>query len=308
MSAQTTRTTIKEVGVDYITATSHSNSPASAFCSFGSWLVSKEVSRGSKDNTWRVGGYHGRHAGGCAFGVSQQGSIIRASSFCASENWEQLLNLSDNVTRLDIQVTLHVPSGTTLTLSKHHSELKRAPRYRGKPATWKFWYGPTGAEACTVGRRVSDRFGRVYDKGLESGLPEYEGCLRYELELHRGVALSTARRLDATEHQAPVMAHMVHEFMGNRGLRVGRAWLQPAAGDVCAGSNKEFVIAPSYNRSSPETVRVLRWLRNSVQPAIKRLLDQDLDQEVLRALGLETFPELSPNGPSTTFVDYQKWR
>lgn len=287
MSAQSERTQLHEIGIDYITATNHSTSGSNPFVAFANWMVSEEVSKGCSNRDWRASGYHGRIAGAIAFGVSHQGSIVRASSSAASEHWQQLLNLADNVTRLDVQVTVRPVAGPTATLSRHHKELLRAPRLRGKAATFKAWYGPSGIEAIQVGKRISDRYGRVYDKGLESQLEEYAGCLRYELELHRELALNTAQFLDSQEMDQMAMAHKVLEFMSVRGLRVESAWLKQLATGVNDNElRQECRFARTAGRKVPEVIRSLKWMTNSVRPAVARLIECGYREEMLEALGL----------------------
>lgn len=287
MSAQSERTQLHEIGIDYITATSRSSSGANPFTAFAKWMVSEEVSKGCATRDWRASGYHGRIAGACAYGVSHQGSIVRASSSAACEHWQQLLNLADNVTRLDVQFTVRPVAGPTATLSRHHKELLRAPRLRGKPATFKAWYGPGGIEAIQIGKRISDRYGRVYDKGLESQLEEYAGCLRYEVELHRELALNTAHFLDSQELDQAAMAGKVLEFMSIRGLRVESAWLKQLAGAVNGNElRQESRFATRAGTKAPEVIRSLKWMTNSVRPAVQRLIDCGYREEMLEALGL----------------------
>lgn len=309
MSGTSNCSQLKEVDVDYITATCHQTGTTSPLVSFGRWVVSEEISRGGKDSAWRSTGYHGRHAGSAVFGVSNQGGIVRLSSHCAQQYWAQLLHLADNVTRLDVQVTVLPVAGTQATLSRHHKELLKAPRYRGKPAKFKVWYGPIGPEAVIVGRRVSDRFGRIYDKGLESQLAEYCGCLRYEVELHRQVAFRTALQLDSQENEQGLMLAIVSEFMRNRGLKSGLWRRQPAELDVCEqplAYSRQIVDASK--RSTPELTKALRWMTNSVQPAVKRLIESGHRDLVLQALGLSTESQVVEASYSQTWPNFDKWR
>jgi len=307
MSGVTTAV-ITEVGVDYITATSHQRDSASPFRSFAKWLVSQEVQAGCKDSDWRASGYRGRHAGSVAFGVSQQGSIVRASSDCAREHWQQLLCLADNVTRLDLQVTVRPVAGSTATLSRHHKELLKAPRSRGKPAGFKMWYGPSGPEAATVGKRISDRYGRIYDKWLESQLEEYLGCLRYELELHRHVALATAQHLDSQEFDQDAILHQVSTFFRGRGLRIGFDCQVPR--DMTDGErlNHSRSLIRSSGRSIPEVTSALRWIHNSVAPSVRRLIESGHREQVLRALGLTEVPATLAGASSSTWSNFAKER
>lgn len=310
MSGAKTAVELKEVSVDYITATSHQNGDSSPFVSFARWMVSEEVSRGCAHRAWRATGYHGSIAGAVSFGVSQQGSIVRASSYGAANYWAQLLGLADNVTRLDIQVTVKPVAGTTATLSRHHKELRSAPRSKGKPAQFKVWYGPAGPESCIIGKRVSDRFGRVYDKGLESQEAEYDGCLRYELELHRKLAWNMAQQLDSQELDQQLIIESVNGFMRIRGLALDD-W-RPLLARSAVSSNP----LTGYSRGSPdgrardvpEVTRALRWLSNSVRPAVKRLIESGRSDEVFAALGISHMSIPVEQIPRETWTEFGRWR
>jgi len=288
MSAHQNRILCKEVSIDYITATSACGPTTRNLCAFAKWLVSQEVQEGCRARPWSNTGYRGTVAGSIAYGVSQQGGIVRASNQVSREHWGQLLSLADNVTRLDLQVTLRPLAGTTATLRRHHRELLKAPRQRGKPIKFKVYYGPDGPEGIHIGRRVSDRFGRVYDKGLESGLPEYQGYLRYEVELHRKVAYGMAQFLDSQELDQRAMLHYVHTFFTVRGLSTSGTWHIPMDPAVFLHGAQDCELPPAVNRSRPEVVKALRWLHNSVRPCVERLTALGLAEEVQRALGVHS--------------------
>lgn len=85
-----------------------------------------------------------------------------------------------------------------------------------------------GPETLYLGKRVSDRFGRIYDKFAESGLRCYQGCLRYELELKNDIARHTALMLDASmDHYSQVGAH-VQAFVRERSIETGWDFPGPA--------------------------------------------------------------------------------
>lgn len=278
---------VLEVGIDYITATSHQRDSASPLLAFGHWLVSEEVSGGCKNRTFRASGYRGQQSGRAAFGLSRQGVIVKASAEVARDNWPQLYQFSDNVTRLDVQVTSRPMRGVTATLQAHHKEARCAARRRGRTATFKCFYGPSGPESLTLGRRCSDRYGRVYDKGLESGRQEYSGAVRYEVELHREVAKTTCAVLDSQEHDQFVMAALVDKFMFDRGLHCGFfSKSSPGIADVARRAFVHGLLVRPGSQIAPEVSRVLTWLRVCVSPSVARLCASGLEREVLDALGL----------------------
>jgi len=291
---QLDRVRLKEVGIDYITATSHQRTNASPLFAFGAWLVSEEVAQGCVRGNYRAQGYRGFIAGRAAVGLSQQGTICRLSAKVAANHFEQLLNLADNVTRLDVQATLLPGVLPPEALLQHHKELLRAQRGRGKPAQFAMRYGPHGPESCSLGNRLSDRYGRVYDKGKESGEPEYAGCLRYELELHREQALRYAQRFDATDSQEADMLALLNSFFKSRGLRSSPLEGFAAAARLCSCPAAIVDAIPDPLVRPPTINRSIRYLERSIKPLVARLLAAGLHDEVYEALGLPAVTKMSP--------------
>lgn len=277
-----------EVGVDYITATSHQRNPADSLYSFGRWMVSEEASNGCKSGDWRASGYRGFRAGRACVGIGRQGCIVRASGESASEYWNQLYHVADNITRLDLQVTTHNGRVAPDRIRKHHAETKRAACGRGRPAAFKCFYGPNGAETLVLGSRASDRYCRIYDKGLESGEQRYRDAVRYELELKRDAALNMAGYLDSQENDQALMVAEVHKFLCNRGTHSGfyncncRRFV-----DCVHELRQSSALSVTGRQRAPELTRVLKWLRVCVSPSVTRLRGAGLDSEVCAALGWE---------------------
>lgn len=279
---------IVEVGIDYITTTSHQRDSTNSLYSFGRWLVSEEVSKGCKHSDWRASGYRGFRAGDTCVGISRQGTIVRASAQSAASYWNQLYHFSDNVTRLDVQVTTINGAVPSRRIAKHHKEARRVSRQRGRPASFKVFYGPGGAESIHLGSRQSDRYLRIYDKGLESGLPEYEGAVRYELELKRDSAKNCAAWLDSQENDQAQMVAIVHKFLHIRGTRSGFYNCNCSRLQDCSHSTlQNFAFLGSANQVAPEVARILKWLHVCVRPSVSRLEKAGLLSEVRNALSAD---------------------
>jgi len=313
---------ILESGVDYITATHLGVDADSGLASFGRHLLREQVQFGERDRDFRFSGYRGRIAGQASYGVRYDSQIVRLSGECARQNWSQVAQLASNVTRLDVQITVLVHDGPTRRLLKHHRQVRRKKNSHGRPARFKFWYGPDGPEACTLGSRQSDWFGRIYNKHLESGFKEYEGTLRYELELKRTVALSTIALLDQDGDEATKIARLVSDFVAHRGLRapvVGEL-LEATSGDSCLRSVRASSVSiadrvlslaasdPSVLLDSKTQRRRAQWLSNCVRPSVQRLIEMGHVDVVLNSLNLLVQDQRLVVGPSRTWSEFSKWR
>lgn len=284
--------------------------------------MEREVERGEEVRPFRFSGYNGYYAGSVSFGRRYDGDILRLSSAAAKEHWAQSVLFSTNVSRLDVQVTVRPPEGTQRRLLKHHQQIRRLQRKRGRPATFKFWYGPSGPEAAMLGSRQSDFFGRIYDKGIESRLPEYEGTLRYEVELKRSPAKALSAQLDQTEFSEAIIASVVHKFVSVRGCRLS-TWSNIEGATLDAGSSLNIrdrdinVCSQESPFASRKSVRDLGegrarrralWLYNCVRPSVKEFVERGETEMVLGALGLTNVTQPSSVLSDESWADFNKWR
>jgi len=292
---------IREVNIDYITTTAVERLAAKRLASFGRHCVTEEANRGAKLKVWRVSGYRGLQADHAAFGIRRDGAIIKLSGRAAAEYWEQASLLGTNTTRLDLQVTVFPVDGPTTWLRRHYEQVRKRKLGRGRPFKYKLFVGPSGPETLRLGTNQSDRWMRVYDKGLQSKLPKYEGTLRYELQLNRSQALSMVQQLSATEFQQSEIFRHVEEFASARLTRLAFSadtWLESVGASSSprlahAGPSKVPTLAGSLPPGSTnslkeedEAYRKLTWARACLRPTIERLIAAGLLGEVLEALGI----------------------
>lgn len=193
-------TSIFEVGVDYITATARTDDHRQAFHAIGKQLCAEEEKQGSAVRPWRFSGYRGLTADGVSWGVRPEDTIIRLSSNLASEFWTMVFPNSDNVSRLDVQVTVKEVAPVTKVLQSIRRSTHRGKPGRGRPSKYHFHVERAGPTAITIGSRASDVYLRAYDKGVESGLEYYANTLRYEAELKGRQARHVAAELAASSH------------------------------------------------------------------------------------------------------------
>ncbi len=282
---------ILEVGIDYITATQSGPPSTSSLASFGTYLVGEEESRGHTRRAYRASGYQGTHAGGAATGRRYDGAIVRLSGPTAAEHWEQVVSMSTNVSRLDVQVTLCPGEGVKQRLLKHIREIKTRPKGEGRPFKWHLHSGPEGPECLELNRRISDRFGRIYDKHLQSGLDCYRGALRYEIELKRKVAWASAKHFDgAMDHELLMLAEIINLLRSRRCLL------------SIAGVNSRFVkertlqFQARVRACADVNLRLLNWLEFQIKPSVQKLIAAGYCDEVQASLGISSGPELWPTG------------
>lgn len=270
---------IRAVGIDYITVTSKTRNSDSGLDAFGRYLVETEIAEGCKSRNYGASGYRGLICGHAAFGRRSDGSLLRISSYVADEHWSQALSLSDNCTRLDPQITVYVELGCAKIISRHYNQIRRKQVRNGRPPKFKLWVGPSGPEALAIGRRISNRYWRVYDKGLESGVSDYQNCVRYEGELKSAVALALATKLDQTASWRLEIAQYVLRSLAEKQVRIPISLHLPVDSPVI--NDIPNTRARAYGRD-----RTLAWLQRCVRPSATRLIERGFKQEVLAALGI----------------------
>lgn len=233
--------------------------------------VIKRLDAREKRFSWR--GYVGLQVSGMRWGTRPDSDILILSGPTSAVYWKLFARLSDNVTRLDLAVTTliypPVPKLTTI----YYENLEKGQR------KWAEIRSSAGGNTLYVGRRVSDQMGRIYDKGIESGISPIAGAVwRYEIE-YKG------------QHPKTILNKLLIEHCPRRGV-----------GPLIAGHTFEWFddrnIPPIFNRSGTGVIeshiktvngddeRTLMWFRTQVAPAIKQLISHRRT-DVLDALGLE---------------------
>lgn len=185
-----------------------------------------------------------------------------------------LIPLSENVSRLDLQVTIEGEPGAHPCVAQDAYEARGAARRGGRKIGRTYLQNSQGGATCYLGSRRSDLMGRVYDKGVERGDQVPGTTWRWELELKRDLADLTARELVLVEQLEEAIGGLVSQSFDEWGVP-----LPPM-----------FSSLPMHrcHRQASDVERTLRWLEVGVRPSVDYLRSRGLLREALRALGLDT--------------------
>jgi hypothetical protein len=236
------------------------------------FIAADETAAGNERLPYRVGGYRGFHAGAIACGERHDGVLVRVSSGLAHEVWRALMAHSDNCSRIDVQVTSRSPWSPQELIERSFQRAKRVKSGRGRPP--RLWKGETryGPETLEIGVRVSGRFGRMYDKGVQSRLPDYAGAIRCEEEIKGKLALKTAQHLLGQHSESQWCTREVSRFFRSHGCVLGFE----------SRVSETFVLPARVSDDD----RCLAWLSKSCRSSVERLRAKGKLEEVMRALGL----------------------
>jgi DNA relaxase NicK len=144
-----------------------------------------------------------------------------------------------------------------------------------------------GGSTCYIGSRVSENFGRVYDKGRESETAPAGALWRWECELKGSLALAAAKQLLDYPDPLPAILSYVTSW-----------WERRCSVRLADATNPLTLVVSPSDRTTDE-VR-LAWLQSSIRPCIRRLVESVGRERVLAALGLLPQSAVASHLPAST--------
>lgn len=266
---------VVDAGVDWITATAQHGSTMWEQEVLASDLLTRAELNGLPIKAEKRLGYTGRTFPGFFAGRREGGSILVASGAFAQDVYRSIANVSDNISRLDVQVTVRTKSDE-VHLARHGMAVLRS----GSPNTKRtrnatIIEGKKHGETLTLGKRVSDSYLRIYDKGVESNNAPPRTLWRYEAELKRNCADAWYHRLGRSGIDKTVAQSLVWEAFDQRGLR-------PVFAPGLISSTLERI----YSKEDHDT---LAWFEDSLRVTVARMIKRVGHKRVMESLGLAKF-------------------
>ena len=272
--------TIQEGAVDYVTATAQSGVLGDQLTQLGAKILDHAHTENWDVKPWRFHGYDGLQSGPVIVATRHDSTLIKLSSVYAAEFWFEVLQLATNCSRLDTQVTVKLDGTAQEALRiilKSIRSFRKA--HKGGPVLKVISEEPGGV-TIYLGKRQSDRFGRIYDKGAESQLEQYRDCLRFEVQWQNKLARRVGQELVQFENK----------FANNRSksrLCEGvRGYVFPYFTE--RGLPAEFATTRQslVTRARPVTkvLQQLEWLRCQVAPTIDSLISRGMAYNVAESL------------------------
>ncbi len=271
---------ISEIRVDWLTATSTHEQGATNLLNKGLEIVEQYVNTGGARNDWAFQGYRGTRSESAAVGWRVDGCCIRLGGRAAGDHWNSVVAMAGHVSRIDCSVTVQTEPGTRGIAREAYRSAVEAKRSLGRKPEATLVVSTGGGETAYIGRRISERFIRIYDKHAESRGVYPAGSWRFEVEYKGTLAGSIGSGLIATTDPDNCILNTVHQELVVVGV------VPPFEPDTADAIHPTFVTDRLDNQ------RRMEWLRTSVRPSIERLTSSFSEREILEALGIWHAPSM----------------
>lgn len=259
-------------GVDWLTCSREDVKPGDEWDELATSLLHGSLEDGERVRlaTWM--GYAGLKSATMFYGWLARRSVVWMSGPHTPAHTCQLIQLASNVSRIDLQLTVeHTPADTSLGRINY----RRAASYEGRPGCKPIVseiHDTHHAHTVAIGSRISDQYGRHYDKGVESKLAAPGTIWRYEVEYKRGRAKKIAEQIALSSKVPEVAARTVWRWWASRGV-------MPVAREPRGCLIDMRLAAPS----KPD---YLEWFERRLSRSVRRAIDSHGLHAVTRALGL----------------------
>jgi hypothetical protein len=238
----------------------------------------------------RLRGYEGERPHPSMFvgSMAGQGTLVVATGSLSEYVVDELRD-ADHCARIDLQLTLWVSQDADTLISKardYADSFRKAPGRLGRPFSIRHEQTLGSGDTLYLGSRTSERFGRIYNKGAESGELEYSGSIRYEVELKNDAATRFYRRYVATtDPTACLLSEVLRDFS---------EWGIHLPTNLADKYPKRIEATPDPFSAE----RKLEWLRNGVSGTVDKLLDEGVEFEAIYdALFGKWSARQTPNAP-----------
>lgn len=264
-----------DAGLDYLTVVSDTQAARNSLCKLGEKLHDRMAVQGGIPKFTMRSGFEGYELNKLFVGVRGERAMIVCKGSIANEVFQAIDWNGTHCTRIDLQCTVWANLGENWAQVQSEAAEKRRlellPVPSGKPL---LIHSPSGeGDTLQMGSRSSPRFGRLYDKGRQSGIEAYAGAWRYEVEYKYEGASRMCSTLRRAGHDPFTVSAIVAGQYTHWGIEV--PW--------DAGTT----IAPDVlGKVKSDADKKLAWLRDQVAGTVDKLRQMGLEWEVLEALGL----------------------
>jgi Replication initiation factor len=270
-------TEVVQVGVDWITVSAERGPKAELLNEYGARLIGLEQGRAQRvyeASSHGLAGLRTRHAGWL---WNLDRVVVELHEHLAHDQWADAAELSDNCSRLDVEVTVRQePFDRQLAIREWDDSLHRRTEV-GKEPYYDLYARRRGGNTLYIGTGASRYKARLYDKGRESRSPVYKDCWRYEVQARRERAVQMAERLRESADVDADVVGLVHQHFASRGV-------------VPIFDPRAVATLRPLPRPASDAERSLAWLESAWKPTIERLSQWNVAKEAWKRLNFRFDP------------------
>ena len=267
-----------EAGLDYLSCTLPVAAPSADMWAFRCQKAIEDIAMDGHELQERsMNGYRGLSAGNCFIGSREDSYFLNLTGGYADSHFEAVWRADLHCSRIDLQLTAKtlvtradIAQGAYRDATTHNDTLP--PQKRRKLYVI---VGSDGGDTLYVGAPSSEQRGRIYNKAIQSGLPRYMGCWRWEVVLRNELATEYIRALrSASMSRDEYVLASVCKWYAERGVQTAV---------LCASSN---VVLPRQRATRTDVERKLEWLEHQVRPTIAFLCELGFRDTIIELMGL----------------------
>lgn len=268
-------TQIWDADIDWVTLSSDGDEGWAAYAqAFDDISKIQDAQEKNKPVMGRMHGYDMLRVGHVALGRKTGSQLLMVSNWLVASTIDILSGLPGKCTRIDLAVTVEFPYPTTDLVKQSWDNLPSLAVEEVGFRNYTIIQNKNGGSTLGIGKRRSPMYGRFYDKSAEIGLPQICTVWRYEVEYKdyasKDIWVALRNRNDKKERI---------------GTQVWTWFSERSVTPVFIPTNVASAIETSrkYNGEAD----TLKWLSRQVAPALNRLLQKGLEEQVSSALGVQ---------------------
>ncbi len=263
---------VRQSSCDWCSTTALTPDAQRAQWDLGVMLLNASEHEGEHATRWHAHGYSGWSCPGVALGVRPDSVHLRLSSLKAAQNWKRAVTTAENCTRFDTAVDLQFEAPVIGLARDSYVKCATHRVSNGRPPSRRLIVSGDGGSTFYTGSRASERMGRLYDKGVESGTLPAGRWWRWEVEFKGDSAAAAALEGARADDPELLFDRVTTTFFRERGA------VAPPPGE----SSKICNLCPDV----PTDERLLSWLATGVRPTVARLIERLGPERVTFSLGL----------------------
>lgn len=263
--------TLNEAKIDWVTYTTRSEPVWNEWLLAFSAISQTEKLKGNETKQARLLGYVGQQCRTVFIGHRPDGYIVRVSGELA-DDWALLLyHAESRCTRIDLQATWQYATGDDQRMERLYSETLKAKSATGRPINVSRVQNRLITETIYIGRRASEKFFRIYDKGVEQQVCEAGKLIRWEGEYKGDMAQDMAYLICGEVDRETAVAHTLAREMHDRKCPY-------------PSESSHAAILVNTKHIPGDLEQSMAWLSGPVATVVRRATNEIGPERVARAL------------------------